>query len=146
MRERSKSEIGLGEDRELVEQAGALCVRCGNDGNLNILLVGGRRNGRWGLPKGHIDPGETSHAAASREAFEEAGVKGTASTDLFGAFEYTKDSSLERYRVLVHLLEVKSISPDYPEKAVRKKQWFAVDEAMRQVREPGLRDVIGKLL
>ena len=32
------------------------------------------RNGRWDLPKGHIEPGETAEAAAVREIAEETGV------------------------------------------------------------------------
>ncbi|WP_426129504.1 NUDIX domain-containing protein [Pararhizobium sp. PWRC1-1] len=49
------------------------------------------RNGRWGFPKGHIEPNESSHAA-KREAFEEAGVSGTAVQSVFGSYTYTKDS------------------------------------------------------
>jgi predicted NUDIX family NTP pyrophosphohydrolase len=37
-------------------------------GTNNDLLS--RRNGRWGLPKGHVDPDETSQQAAAREAYE----------------------------------------------------------------------------
>ncbi len=34
-----------------------------------------RRNGRWDLPKGHIEPGESSDACAEREIAEETGVE-----------------------------------------------------------------------
>ncbi|TCB53049.1 DNA mismatch repair protein MutT, partial [Rhizobium leguminosarum bv. viciae] len=34
-----------------VAQAGALCYRRNEDGGLEILFVGSRRNGRWGIPK-----------------------------------------------------------------------------------------------
>lgn len=60
----------------VVDQAGALCLRVSPGGEPQILLVGSRRNGRWGLPKGHVEPGETSHEAAARVAFEEAGIRG----------------------------------------------------------------------
>ncbi|WP_306372253.1 NUDIX hydrolase [Rhizobium tibeticum] len=69
-------------------------------------LVGSRRNGRWGVPKGHLDPGETTAAAALREAFEEAGVEGLVTPDVFGSFSYRKDSTPHQYQVSVHLLEV----------------------------------------
>ena len=58
-----------------IRQAGAICYRRNENGDLRILLVGSRRNGRWGVPKGHLDPEETTGAAALREAFEETGRK-----------------------------------------------------------------------
>jgi 8-oxo-dGTP pyrophosphatase MutT (NUDIX family) len=42
----------------------------------------------WTFPKGQIEPGETPHAAARREVFEESGLKGDAVADL-GSHEGT---------------------------------------------------------
>jgi len=45
-----------------------------------ILLVqeaNGRHQGRWGLPKGNVEPGESPEAAAVRELLEETGLEGT---------------------------------------------------------------------
>lgn len=39
----------------------------------NMLLIS--RNGRWDLPKGKVEPGETLHQAALRETAEETGVE-----------------------------------------------------------------------
>jgi len=70
-----------------VQQAGAICWRHDKKDLEPILLVGSKRNGRWGLPNGHVDPGETTDAAAAREAFEEAGVSGSVERTVFGSFE-----------------------------------------------------------
>ncbi|MFK4771369.1 NUDIX domain-containing protein [Rhizobium sp. ZW T2_16] len=56
------------------------------------------------MPKGHIEPGESSHKAAAQEAYEEAGVRGEISQTVVGSFFYSKDSSPNRYRVIVHRL------------------------------------------
>ncbi|MET8575487.1 NUDIX hydrolase [Streptomyces sp. NPDC005012] len=43
----------------------------------HVLLIERKyepHEGRWALPGGHVDPGETSRAAAARELAEEAGV------------------------------------------------------------------------
>jgi 8-oxo-dGTP pyrophosphatase MutT (NUDIX family) len=77
---------------QLIEQAGAICLRkAGGRVKVEVLLIGSLRNGRWGIPKGHVEPGETSWEAAEREAFEEAGIKGTAIERVVGSFVYTKD-------------------------------------------------------
>ena len=39
-----------------------------------VLLVQGHGNGKWSLPKGKVDEGETYEMAACREVFEETGV------------------------------------------------------------------------
>ncbi len=40
--------------RSRVAQAGAICYRRNGKRVLCILLIGSQRNGRWGLPKGHL--------------------------------------------------------------------------------------------
>lgn len=72
-----------------VQQAGAICFRTSADSLPEVLLVTSRRNGRWGIPKGRIEAGETARAAAAREAMEEAGVRGRVSSDAIGSFVYT---------------------------------------------------------
>ena len=47
--------------------------------NGQILLVqeaSGPHQGKWGFPKGRVDPGESPEAAALRELFEESGQEG----------------------------------------------------------------------
>lgn len=129
----------------IIEQAGALCLRVSQKGEQQVLLVGSRRNGRWGLPKGHIEPGETSYEAAAREAFEEAGIRGETSETSGGSFFYSKDSSPNRYHVIVHRLAVRSLGEDYPEQGIRARQWFAISDAANVVSHEGLRDLLRTL-
>ncbi|WP_313140625.1 NUDIX hydrolase [Rhizobium croatiense] len=128
-----------------IAQAGAICYRRTDDGRLEVLMVGSRRNGRWGVPKGHLGAGESSDLTASRESFEEAGVIGSVDRAVFGSFTYRKDSTPHRYHVAVHLLEVTGISDDYPEKTIRKKAWFPLDAAVTEASQPGLRALMVKL-
>ncbi|MBP2444261.1 NUDIX hydrolase [Rhizobium leguminosarum] len=124
---------------EEIPQAGAICFRRNGRGEVKVLLVASRRTGRWGLPKGHVESSETSKSTAEREAFEEAGVKGALSPEVFGSFTYFKDNPSCRYEVSVHLLEVRSISREFPEKDVRKTKWFRLQEAIEQAGPPGLK-------
>jgi 8-oxo-dGTP pyrophosphatase MutT (NUDIX family) len=126
----------------VIEQAGALCLRVLENGSREVLLVGSRRNGRWGLPKGHIDKGEASHVAAAREAYEEAGVLGEVSEYIVGSFVYSKDSSSSRYRVIVHMLAVMTVEEIYPETGLRAREWFTLEDAASVVGHDGLRELL----
>ncbi|MGR9228357.1 NUDIX hydrolase [Rhizobium leguminosarum] len=128
-----------------VAQAGALCYRRNESGGVEILFVGSRRNGRWGIPKGHVEGGEVSSAAALREAFEEAGVSGVVDKTVFGTFSYRKDTSPNQYRVAVHLLKVSMIADKFPEKGVRKTRWFPLETALREAAQPGLRLLLSSI-
>ena len=44
-------------------------------GNGEILLIQRADNGHWGLPGGHVEPGESVAQAAAREVLEETGCK-----------------------------------------------------------------------
>jgi len=128
-----------------IRQAGAICLSHGAAG-IEVLLVASRRNGRWGLPKGHINAGESTSRAAEREAFEEAGVIGDLTYDEFGEFTYTKDSSPHLYQVTAHLLTVNFTADEYPENGARAKRWFPLDVAVREVAQPGVRRLLEELV
>ena len=53
--------------------AGGVAIRNEN-GRVEIAIIQTSKEGRWQLPKGLIDPGETPEQAAIREVREEAGI------------------------------------------------------------------------
>ncbi|WP_083223616.1 MULTISPECIES: NUDIX hydrolase [unclassified Ensifer] len=128
--------------RARVQQAGAICFRISADSSPEVLLLASRRNGRWGIPKGRIETGETSGVAAAREAMEEAGVRGRISNDALGSFVYMKDSSDLTYHLDVHLLEVQETLLDFPERRSRKLRWAPLENAVQEVSHPKLRDLL----
>jgi len=139
MAERRKATSVVNETR----QAGSICYRpSAANGSIEVLLVGSLRNGRWGLPKGHLNPGETTRDAALREAFEEAGIRGTAKDDVFGQFLYYKQGNPKRFRVAVHLIAVSGTAEDYPERAIRKVKWVSLTGLAEQASRPGLRTIL----
>jgi 8-oxo-dGTP pyrophosphatase MutT (NUDIX family) len=91
------------------------------DCKVQVLLMTSRDTGRWIIPKGNIDAGATPGKAAEKEAYEEAGVKGTI-TSLFPLSIYTYFKKLEAGEaraatVEVYLLRVKERLKKWPERA-----------------------------
>ncbi|MGV3548771.1 NUDIX hydrolase [Rhizobium sp.] len=121
-----------------VAQASAICISRSQGGRLQVMLIRSLRTGRWGLPKGGIEFGETSATAAEREAFEEAGVLGSAHGQPIGHYAYRKDHSLNRYQVAVHLLATDRTLDLYPEQGIRERGWFSIAVAVKLVARPEL--------
>jgi 8-oxo-dGTP diphosphatase len=63
--------------------------------------------GQWALPGGHVDPGETSRAAAARELAEEAGVHAAPDElDQVGVFDRPDRDPRGRYVSVAYRLTV----------------------------------------
>lgn len=97
-----------------------------------ILLLTSRRRGRWIMPKGWPEKGNSLSASAMTEAIEEAGLAGHVANRAIGTYTYTKrmkrgyeiSSNVSVYPMMVshHLL-------DWPEKDQRTFGWFSLAEA-----------------
>lgn len=133
---------------DAIEQFGALCLRAGLNGQLEVLLITTRQTGRWSIPKGWPIKGLAPHEVVEREAWEEAGVKGRAKKRAFGYFSYLK--TLEDGRevpafVEVHLVDVRETKKNFPECKERKLAWMRPVEAAALVSEPELKSLLRRL-
>lgn len=127
-----------------IEQAGAICLRH-RRGRAEVLLIKGLRNGKWGIPKGGVEAGETTSQAAAREAFEEAGVSGRCRQDSIGSFQYRKQGKPLPCRVSVHLLEVRKMVKSFPEVHIRTTLWTDCKSAANLVEDVGLKRLLQPL-
>jgi len=113
----------------------AVCYRL-RDSEPEFLLVR-TRSGRWTFPKGGVDGDATQAAAAAREAYEEAGVKGQIARKPFHWYFHSKRERLKSPRSVVavqaHLCKVERLEP--PKEDHRNPTWFNVDKARRRLRE-----------
>ena len=125
-------------------QSGALPWRVKRRKKAEVLLVTGRRSGRWIIPKGWPVAGKSMADSAAQEAFEEAGIKGKVDPKPIGTFRHVKQQLLGELEVdiLVHPLAVKREFGDWPERGERTRKWFAVDEAAERVDSEELRTLI----
>ncbi len=136
--------IELSPDDAEARQVAALCWRL-RKGTVVVLLVTSRDTGRWVLPKGWPMAGRAPHEAALREAWEEAGVRGTAGAEPIGSYGYLKQIATGRdirCRVTVYPVSVAGLSKDFPERRARRRRWMTPGNAAAAVQEPGLQAIL----
>lgn len=113
------------------------------DGVVEILLITSIRKKRWIIPKGFIEFNLSAFESAKKEAFEEAGILGTNETVELGTF--TKNKYGGSTSIVVYSMEVEKFKDDYPEKNLRKRKWFSVEDAKEKIYFPEVGNMISKL-
>lgn len=118
------------------------------NGDVEILMITSRLSRHWLIPKGWPMNGKTNAQAAAREAYEEAGVKGTISRKPIGRYRYQKllaDGTALPCFVDVYALRVEKELASWPEADDRERLWVTPDEAARVVFEPDLAAFLGSV-
>ncbi len=131
-------------------QYGALPYRFTKSGAPEILLVTSRQTKRWIIPKGWPIKGLKSAKSAAREAYEEAGVRGSIKMKSIGIFSYEKrldeDGITIPCDVRVFPLLVKRQSKTWPESEQRVAQWLEPAVALSLIKEKSLRSLISSFM
>jgi len=113
------------------------------DGRLEVLLVTTRRHKGWIIPKGIIEPGLSAAESATREAWEEAGIRGAIGSAPAGEYRYAKWGGI--CTVQVFLFRVDEVLERWPETAIRGRIWVSPQEAAVRVREEELQPLLSRL-
>lgn len=123
-----------------IVQAGVIPFRPATGGWLEILLIRRPDKTQWGIPKGMIKSGQTLREAAEQEAIEEAGAAGEMSPRPIGTYSYGKRGTSR----LVHVFLLRAIQTleDYPERSIRLRCWFPIDQCAPIVRHAGVATLI----
>jgi 8-oxo-dGTP pyrophosphatase MutT (NUDIX family) len=109
------------------------------DGEREYLLVEASRSpGKWVLPKGHIEPGETPEAAAAREVEEEAGVRAEVLARA-GESAYAVDG--KPVRVIFFLMRYQAEAGRQEDREVA---WRRYEDALRLLRFDDTRRVLAQ--
>ena len=110
-----------------IQQAGVIAFRRGPQGP-EVCLIRRKNSGRWAIPKGLIDPGDTVGQTALNEALEEAGLRGRLLMDApIGTYERGKVET--RLTVAVCIMEVEHEEPSWQEEGFRERRWASFAEA-----------------
>ncbi|PSL17131.1 NUDIX hydrolase [Shimia abyssi] len=115
------------------------------DGKTQVLLITSRRTHRWIVPKGWPITALKPHKAAATEAWEEAGVRGTASKHCIGVYSYPKLRKNGRTKICTVLLfpiEVRKLANSFPERGQRKRKWLRPKRAAARIENTELAKII----
>lgn len=144
----SRPARGRVEYEVIIRQIAALPYRArgqGIDAPVDVLLVTSRESRRWVIPKGNPESGLAPHAAAAKEAEEEAGVRGPVCPTPLGSYRYRKrrktGASL-MFDVDVYPLSVSQELGEWKEATERERRWFSLADAAQAVEERDLADLI----
>ncbi|HTU52769.1 MAG TPA: NUDIX hydrolase [Acetobacteraceae bacterium] len=127
-------------------QYGALPFRKSKAAGLEVLLVTSRQTKRWIIPKGWPIRGLGPSRSAAREAYEEAGVRGTVGSKSIGRYLYSKFLDEKAIavpcEVRVFALRVRRQEKVWPEWRQRAIRWFLPADAVEAAEESGLKALI----
>jgi len=124
--------------------AGGVVYRRNTKGQVEILLIQDSK-GRWTIPKGHIEEGETARQTAEREIREETGLQEMKVGSWLGKinFRYRRANSLVLMTTEIFLVKALGKSDEIkPEKWMTSILWMPSQEALEKIEY----EDIGKLI
>ena len=123
--------------REIVKEttAGGVVYRRDGTGPVEILLIEDAK-GRWTLPKGHVESGESYRQTANREIQEETGLVEIEVGPGIGQvqFQYRRGSSL--ILMTLHLFIIKATGQTDKTKKeawIRSIEWVSIPKALELI-------------
>lgn len=121
-----------------------------NDSNnqtvdVEVLVITSQKNNSMMFPKGGWESDESEDEAASREAWEEAGVQGRLDESL-GKWLYKSKRYGVLYEGIMFPLKVTEELTYWPEMEVRRRKWVTVAEAREGCRDSWMREALEELI
>jgi ADP-ribose pyrophosphatase YjhB (NUDIX family) len=125
------------------ESAGGVVIRYAPQGPLFLLIRDPYHN--WGLPKGHIEEGETAESAARREVAEETGLTALELIGDVATIDWYFQDRRERVhkfcRFFLFASEGGDTRPELRE-GISECIWLPFDEAVERITYDNAREVL----
>ena len=128
--------------------AGGIVYRTGSKGPL--IALASRRTQRgdlaWGLPKGLVEPGESTAETAVREVREETGLDAEIREPLGDmSYFYVWDGERVRKKVTIFLMEAVGGDTSLHDHEMEDVRWFTVLEAIERATFRSERDLLRRV-
>lgn len=124
--------------------AGGIVWRKNKKGEVEILLLQDVK-GRWSIPKGHIEEGESPKETAEREIREETSLKEMRMMSWLGktSFRYRRQNSLVLMTTQIYMVEAKGDTDAIQKEEIYKSlEWIPANKALDLIEY----EDIGKLI
>jgi 8-oxo-dGTP pyrophosphatase MutT (NUDIX family) len=131
--------------RPVKRAAGCVAYRHLGDSLFILLILD--RYGRWTLPKGHIEGGESEEQAAAREVLEETAVAGALGPLVARiAYTITKNGQPRAKEVSFFLLQADETRPTPQAEEIAAVEWFLAQEALALIGYTQVRQVLARAI
>ena len=124
------------------EQSAVIPFRV-NGNTPEILVVTSQSGKRWIIPKGFVEPDLSPAESARKEAYEEAGVRGTVYSKELGRYDYEKWGGI--CDVVVFPMKVEQELQNWPERMWRERKWVTIKQALDILDDRVPREIIRAL-
>ena len=114
------------------------------EGSIHLLLIRDPY-GRWGLPKGHIEDGETTEEAALREVTEETGLTQVELGPPLGTIDWhfsRKGDVVHKHCDYFLMTSSKGDTTPQVTEGITECRWLPVDEAIAMVEYENARQIV----
>lgn len=128
----------------MIRAAGAVLWRQTPDGNHEVAIIHRNKYEDWSLPKGKLETNETSIACASREVFEETGIRATFGQQL-GTTDYEDNGQLKRVQFWAAKAPW-SQEQFKPNEEVDLMRWVAPEIALLQLTHKSEREIVERFI
>ena len=113
-----------------------------NDKNEILLVL--QTAGHWGLPKGHVEEGETEEQTAIREVKEETNVDVIVNTNLRYSMVYSPKEDVEKE--VVYFIAKNTSNDCKPQlEEVQEMKWLDIDNAINTITYENSKDLLRKV-
>jgi phosphohistidine phosphatase len=122
-------------------QSAVIPYRIRDNGKAEYLVIGASSKNHWVVPKGIKEPELSPQESATREAWEEGGVRGEVEAERLGHYDVSKwgaHCSVDVYAMRVE----EEVDEERWEESHRRRRWLPARKAADSLKQPELRAML----